>query len=364
MNCNICNSTTQNVFQNNVKIAISSDSQIIKEDLYIYKCCSCGHLQKAPNKYIDNIYIKYKSNDLIDGMDQIKFTGESPSFRTDIILKELKAYIKDKKTILDIGTGTGVFLSSCERLTNLELNAFDLNETNKEKVLSINNVKAFYSGSIENIKKHFDIISLIHVLEHIEDPKKFLKTLKSKLNKNGILIIQVPYVLENHNDLLIIDHLSHFTKLTLQNLLKKFFTRVLFINTPVKNELTIIASNDKSYKEEKVLEKVIKIYPSYIHKLNNYLLSQDKPLFIFGTAPISSYYAAILDEIGKLAGFLDEDSLKVGKSYFNTKIEHPKNKEDILCFIPLNDSLIKQIKLKYKNIKFISIKEVLSNEKL
>lgn len=364
MNCNICDSSTKNIFQNNVNISISSDSQIIEENLNIYKCDKCGHFQKKATKHLDNIYNKYKNNDLIDGMDQIKFTGEVPSFRTDIILHELIPYIKNKKNILDIGTGTGVFLKSCEKLTNLELNAFDLNERNKEKVLNINNVKAFYSDSIENINNQFDIISLIHVLEHVEKPKDFFERLKLKLNKDGIIIIQVPYILENPNDLLIIDHLSHFKKSTLQKLLKNFFSKVLFINTPIKKELTIVATNEKNFKEERLLEEDIEINPFYINQLNNYLLSQKEPLFIFGTAPISSYYAAILDQKNKLAGFLDEDLLKIKKNYLNTEIEHPKNKENISCFIPLNNDITEQIKLKYKKIKFISIKEVLNNEKL
>ena len=42
MNCNICDSSTKNIFQNNVNISISSDSQIIEENLNIYKCDKCG----------------------------------------------------------------------------------------------------------------------------------------------------------------------------------------------------------------------------------------------------------------------------------------------------------------------------------
>ena len=52
-----------------------------------------------------------------------------------------------------------------------------------------------FNGKIENANypnNYFDIIQLKQVLEHIYQPKKLLAEIRRILNKNGILIIDVP----------------------------------------------------------------------------------------------------------------------------------------------------------------------------
>jgi SAM-dependent methyltransferase len=239
----------------------------------------------------------------------------------------------------------------------LKLSAFDLNDTYKNDILSINQVESFYSGDILNIESLFDAISLIHVLEHIENPIKFLNSIKNKLNENGILIVQVPDIVNNNNDILIYDHLSHFTKETVFLLLSQVFKSVFFINTNINGELTIIASdfldiNDYYHKSPSINNF------NYIDKINFSLSNVNNPIYIFGTAPISTYFAGILDDKKLLKGFLDEDELKNGKYHLNKIILHPKDIRNIICFIPLHENISKKIKLKYPNISFISIEDI------
>ena len=47
-------------------------------------------------------------------------------------------------------------------------------------------------NKISDFDIKFDTITLFHVLEHIPEQVSFLKSLKSKLNKNGHIIIEVP----------------------------------------------------------------------------------------------------------------------------------------------------------------------------
>ena len=51
----------------------------------------------------------------------------------------------------------------------------------------------FVFNDINKIKDNsIDAITLVHVIEHIRQPIKFLKKLKLKLKKNGIFIIETP----------------------------------------------------------------------------------------------------------------------------------------------------------------------------
>jgi SAM-dependent methyltransferase len=88
---------------------------------------------------------------------------------------------------MDIGSGIGVFPAV------LREHGFDVvcTEENKDSLKFINerlNIPCY----TKMLKKKRDGVSLVHVLEHIANPKEFLLQVKTRLRKNGILFIEVP----------------------------------------------------------------------------------------------------------------------------------------------------------------------------
>lgn len=151
---------------------------------------------------------KYYSLDIIK--------TEEDSIKTKIKLKLYKTYFSEKKNIfkkiffspikfiirgtkikkglnlLDIGCGSGQFLYEMRSLDlkvyGVEPGNFD-KEGNKKYNLNIKNtnlLKAKYP------KEFFDIITMNHVLEHLNNPNKTLKEINKTLKKGGLLIIGVP----------------------------------------------------------------------------------------------------------------------------------------------------------------------------
>ncbi len=102
------------------------------------------------------------------------------------LIKSLK---KDAKSILDIGAGTGDFLSFIQSesrsVTGIEPNP-------KARELAKN--KGFFlEEDIKNVKgKLFDVITMWHVLEHIPNLEETIIDLESLLKPNGVLIVAVP----------------------------------------------------------------------------------------------------------------------------------------------------------------------------
>jgi SAM-dependent methyltransferase len=87
-----------------------------------------------------------------------------------------------------------------------------------------------HHGTLEVLhlpQKHFDVIALRHVLEHIQDPKAFLRELHRLVKDDGIICLVVPNFGGLHSrvekarwyHLSLPYHVAHYTKSTLTALL-------------------------------------------------------------------------------------------------------------------------------------------------
>lgn len=74
---------------------------------------------------------------------------------------------------------------------------------------------------------HFDVATMVEVLEHIEPDKveSFLESTASVLNDEGWLILTVPHTNKGLNE----KHYQHFTSKTLQKVLKPYFREIVFV---------------------------------------------------------------------------------------------------------------------------------------
>lgn len=104
------------------------------------------------------------------------------------------------KNILDLGCGNGALV---KRLVNLDFNAFgtDASTTGIEKASEFSNERfALQDLSADELPEKFknlkfDTIISTEVIEHLYDPKSFIKFCKKHLKDNGggELIISTPY---------------------------------------------------------------------------------------------------------------------------------------------------------------------------
>jgi len=105
----------------------------------------------------------------------------------------INTFDQTDKTILDIGVGTGDFLSACEN-SNWQVKGVEPN--GKARILAKSKLKNPISkiyGTIEELElETFDVITMWHVLEHVPNLTEYISILKRLLKSNGTLVIAVP----------------------------------------------------------------------------------------------------------------------------------------------------------------------------
>ena len=124
--------------------------------------------------------------------------------------------------VLDIGCGTGQLLGAVERKGCRRLVGVDPSEGLIELARRMHPQLEFVCGSgeaIERIEGLFDSITIIDVLEHIEDDRQQLKMIFNRLKPGGLLVILVPAhpVLYGPRDIV----QGHFRRYTRRDLVTK-----------------------------------------------------------------------------------------------------------------------------------------------
>jgi len=110
-------------------------------------------------------------------------------------MKELTDFFKDKKVnkVLDVGTGTGDFISVLKNLfSNSEIAGVDPDRESLQKAKQNYPGIKFYESSAENLMfayNTFDVVSISMALHHLKNVKRSLLEIKRVLKPGGWLIV-------------------------------------------------------------------------------------------------------------------------------------------------------------------------------
>ncbi len=235
LKCPICSGTVLDTIETNHKLDKFRTKFILK------KCFTCEHVfiknrptDKELKKYYSKDFWENKVKTDILGMNWIDVLKKNPGslerfIRAKKQLKYISDYINlDKNAkIIDIGSGFAPILYhfNQNKFTNLHALELDKNICNyleKQGVIPIN--MQLEELALNN--KKFDLIVLSHTLEHVSNPKKFIKAIKKISNANALIFIEVPYqdFLEPFNENV---HLHFFSQKSLLILLHDFSFQVM-----------------------------------------------------------------------------------------------------------------------------------------
>lgn len=147
-------------------------------------------------------------------IDKVQYETGYATTRSQMIYRYLQefSYVTPGKRLLDFGCNRGAFLS---QLIGVGHAGFDIDDQYKVNVESLGHT--YYSPDNPPPSAMFDVVTAIHVVEHLEDISRDLDHAIRALKPGGILFVQVPDPAFQSIDFYVADHRSHFSESTLQN---------------------------------------------------------------------------------------------------------------------------------------------------
>lgn len=208
------------------------DDFLTKEDFHICECLNCGLLYTMPRPPKEKIGDYYKSEEYYSHQENKK--GFIPKLYEAVKKVNLKhKYGMATKGIqpgklLDIGCGVGDFIHTAET-KGWECTGVEPSEDAQN--IARQRIKAciIQSQDLEKLEdESFDIITMWHVLEHVDNLKWQVEQLHRLVKPNGRIVIAVPnyksydgqFYKEKWAAYDVPRHLNHFNKQTITKIFK------------------------------------------------------------------------------------------------------------------------------------------------
>lgn len=338
--CHVCGAKQLSEFTNYPSLPrVASDCVPWQSGGKLAICNQCNCVQNPIDSSWHNetarIYSTYKLYRQSAGSEQGVFSENKQVMpRSAKVFQQAAPFLKLNETgyLLDIGCANGELLRCFHTIApHWKMVGFEIDDKRREEVEKISGVEMFASGSLDKLDKQFDIITLIHVFEHLPNPTQWLENLKRILTADGIVIIQVPDPKTNPYNLLVADHCSHFLMSDLINIANcAGYDIITHSDTWVARELSILIKpkastsiNTNTYHQSSA-----SIYPQksleWLHEILSNIKSfpKDKPRGIWGTAIAATWLYSLLEK--NVDFFVDEDTTRVGQEHLGKPIYSPE----------------------------------------
>lgn len=358
--CNICGGALgRHIFEARSRRSLTSLCTLRDGRVRVWHCDACGHLQGEPladeRHYYETEY-RILLNDVEE--DQIyEIADGTPVYRADHQTRTLleKLSLPNNATLLDYGCAKGTMASRLRsHRPDLNVCLFDISPLYRDHWQSVvsDDCQAVGDAPLEWTQK-FDFVTTFFALEHVAAPVATVRKMAALLTDRGTLYGIVPDVFGNVADLVVCDHVNHFTASSLHRLLAGAgFASISIDDKAHRGALVFLASRygkratppdlDAVAARARFLASHWKRVDDRIHSVEKSL--RGKPFAIYGAGFYGSYVLNAMDDVGGVRVVLDASPFRQGESLFGIPIIRPELLPRDVCdvVIALNPATARQ----------------------
>ncbi|WP_235048890.1 class I SAM-dependent methyltransferase [Methylomonas sp. MK1] len=329
--CHACGADSLSVFdQSRGLAAVTSDCRAWPASFLVAICPVCGLVQKvvdaAWRQSASRIYGSYDLYHQTPGRtEQVIFDQGSGLAlpRSELMFGHFFRHrpLATSGTYLDLGCGTGPTLTAFSKLASgWQLFGYDPHLPDAQRVLAIPGVVEVFAGDLREISGKFDLITAVHVLEHVTEPLPFLQAMRSLMHADSRALIQIPHFPSSLFDLAIFDHCSHFTGSSISQLLAEAGLAIEAIDIElIPKEISIVVKRGEPHLTRPVGDQAesraaVVSSIAWLCALQAQAIGVDtEHVGVFGTSIGANWLHGLLAE--RIEFFVDEDLSRQGQLY-------------------------------------------------
>lgn len=216
--------------------SLTSLCQIHPTPTLVQACDSCGHVQSGVLSDVDAFYDD--DYDILVGSDEedqiYEVVDGQPVYRTQHQVRTLlgKLSLPDGANLLDYGCAkSSTIRMLCEQGAGITPHLFDVSERYIpfwRKFAQPGNWSVYTTPPEWDEK--FDVVTSFFSLEHIPALSSTMRHVARLLKPDGTFYAIVPNVTTNIADLIVVDHCNHFTRPSLERLVRDCGLQVLEVD--------------------------------------------------------------------------------------------------------------------------------------
>lgn len=164
---------------------------LAKESINVLRCRRCGLIFVEKMQQHEDL-IRHYSDEYFEPYLTSEAVHLKKRFKKRIEEIKMLAY---PGFLLDVGCGAGFFLQLAAQ-TGYSVRGVEISPYAADYARFKLGLPVFKGelGDVDFPPESFDIITLWHVLEHVKDPKAFLRQVNHLLKTNGLLAVEVPNI--------------------------------------------------------------------------------------------------------------------------------------------------------------------------
>lgn len=343
--CNVCGTTlSPPIYESGSGASLTSLCRIVHTPTTVRVCPACAHIQT--DEVVDSALYYDKEYDILvesEEEDQIyEVVDGTPVFRTahQIAVLQKKLKIAPGTRMLDYGCAkSSTYRALAGARPDLQLHLFDVSDR----------YIPFWSAFLTEDRwatyeprsdwsESFEVITSFFAFEHIPDPVASLRVVASLLRPDGRFYCIVPNVLTNVADLVVVDHVNHFTHTSIQKMFADAgFHRVdidsashrgAFVITAEKSADAPLQQADDGPAVGALLDEagtMAGFWSVAAQRAREFerTLTNDDALVIYGAGFYGTFLAAALEQPERIRCFLDQNPHIVGRVVNGRPVIHP-----------------------------------------
>jgi SAM-dependent methyltransferase len=332
-------------------------------------CAACGAIQKLPDEKwfgeIEQIYRDYQIYELSGGSEQVIFSDAGIAApRSKALVDFIAAHAGADRAgkLIDIGCGNGSQLQRFSAaLPGWRLYGSELSDSVRASLRKIPNFAELYTCPTRDIQERFDVVTMFHALEHMPDPLAALRDAAGLLNEGGRLFVEIPNAAISPFDLLVADHLLHFSPDHLGYLAGRAGLSISILRDDlVPKEITLLAVRGGELRARPAPEATTEIVRCNVGWLaamlaeSREVAGRARSFGLFGTAISGMWLYGALR--GKVSFFVDEDMSRVGNSFEGIPILSPAQAPaGSTVFVPLLPEVARRVVGRHTGSKVVYV---------